>query len=220
MIKILSVDDEITPTLGNLVVLIWLRLIHEDLPRLVQQRYGTELRSRTLATMKPEIFQALDSLLDKLHSNQEVREMRTAGAQGCSIFRPQEAPSQRNMNNFWPICKQEGRADFRHYLSAWKFLPEGDRRFMARAHALQIGDEDGTHWFRSIMTLTSILILSTVQLPMSSPLCCMLWDHWAVPLRWFVLQTPSHPGYPRFGSHRGPNQCFFRSVHRCSYTNQ
>ena len=127
--KALSDDEEMTPTLENLVVLIWLRLIHEDLPRLVQQRYGTELRSRTLATIKPEISQALDSLLDKLHSNQEVRAMRAAAAQGRNNFRPQKAPSQRNMNKSCPICKQAGRADFRHYLSTCKFLPEGDRKF-------------------------------------------------------------------------------------------
>ena len=87
----LSDDEEMTPTLENLVVLIWLRLIHEDLPRLVQQRYRTELRSHTLATIKPEISQALDSLLDELHSNQEVRAMRAAAAQGRSNFRPQKA---------------------------------------------------------------------------------------------------------------------------------
>ena len=48
-------DEELTPSLENLIVLTWLRLIHSDLPRLVKQRYGTELRSRTLASIKPEI---------------------------------------------------------------------------------------------------------------------------------------------------------------------
>ena len=129
----LSNNEEMTPTRENLVVLIWLRLIHEDLPRLVQQWYGIELRSCTLATIRPEISQALDSLLDELHSNQEVCAMRAAAAQGRSNFRPQKAPSQRNMNKSCPICKQAGRADFRHYLSTCKFLPEGDRKFMARA---------------------------------------------------------------------------------------
>lgn len=48
-----EVDEEISPTLENLVVLTWLRLIHQDLPALVKQRYGTELRSKTLASLKP-----------------------------------------------------------------------------------------------------------------------------------------------------------------------
>ena len=42
-------DEELTPTLENFIVLTWLKLIHPDLPKLVTQRYGTELRSRTLA---------------------------------------------------------------------------------------------------------------------------------------------------------------------------
>ena len=54
-------DEELTPALENIVVLTWLRLIHPSLPRLVKQRYGTELRARTLASIKPEISQALSS---------------------------------------------------------------------------------------------------------------------------------------------------------------
>ena len=52
---VIAVDEEMTPTLENMVVLIWLSLVHRDLPNLVKQRYGTELRSKTLASMKPEI---------------------------------------------------------------------------------------------------------------------------------------------------------------------
>ena len=64
----LSTEDEdmSPPTIENLVVLIWLKLKHPELPRLVKQRYGTELRSRKLASIKPEVSQALDSLLKEL----------------------------------------------------------------------------------------------------------------------------------------------------------
>ena len=48
-------DEELTLTLENFIVLTWVRLVHPELPRLVKQRYGTELRSRTLASVKPEI---------------------------------------------------------------------------------------------------------------------------------------------------------------------
>ncbi|KAL5005704.1 hypothetical protein ScPMuIL_016862, partial [Solemya velum] len=54
-------DEELSPSMENMITLIWLKLIHSGLPRLVKQRYGTELRSRTLASIKPEISQALDS---------------------------------------------------------------------------------------------------------------------------------------------------------------
>ncbi len=60
-----------------LVVVTWLKLIHPDLPKLIKQRYGTELRSRTLASIEPEIFLVMDSLLDELHS-QSASAMRAS----------------------------------------------------------------------------------------------------------------------------------------------
>ena len=46
-------DEELTPTLENMVVLTWLKLLHSDLPAIIKQRYGTELRFKTLASLKP-----------------------------------------------------------------------------------------------------------------------------------------------------------------------
>ena len=62
----LQEDEELSLSLENLVVLLWLHLIHKDLPHLVKQCYGTELRSRTLASIKPEIYHVLDSLMDEV----------------------------------------------------------------------------------------------------------------------------------------------------------
>ena len=57
-------DEKLTPTLENVIVITWLRLVHPDLPALIKQRYGTELRSQTLASLKPEISQAILSWMD------------------------------------------------------------------------------------------------------------------------------------------------------------
>ena len=65
-------DEEMSPSLENLSVLTWLCLIHSDLPRLVRQRYGTKLRTRTLASIKSEISQALSSLLEEIHTSEDV----------------------------------------------------------------------------------------------------------------------------------------------------
>ena len=43
----LTEDEELSPSLENMTVLTWLSLIHKDLPRLVKQRYGTELHARS-----------------------------------------------------------------------------------------------------------------------------------------------------------------------------
>ena len=55
------------------MVLTWLRFIHSDLPGLVKQSYTTELRSRILASLIPEISQALDSLFEEIRSTTDSR---------------------------------------------------------------------------------------------------------------------------------------------------
>ena len=62
--EIPDTDEELSPSLENFVVLTLLCLLHPSLPWLVKQRYGTELCSRTLASVKPEISQALESRVD------------------------------------------------------------------------------------------------------------------------------------------------------------
>ena len=45
-------EHETSPSLINIVVLHWLQPVYPSLPRMVKQRYGTELRSCTLASIK------------------------------------------------------------------------------------------------------------------------------------------------------------------------
>ena len=85
---VITADEELSPTLENLVVLTWLRLIHPDLPGLIEQRYGTELRSRTLTSMKPEISKALDSLLEEIRSTADSKVLRTTAARFRQFPRP------------------------------------------------------------------------------------------------------------------------------------
>lgn len=73
-------DEEMSPTLENLVALTWLRLVHADLPRLVKQRYGTELRSRSLASLKPEISQALDSFPEEIYTTTDAKLLRSTAS--------------------------------------------------------------------------------------------------------------------------------------------
>jgi hypothetical protein len=70
-------DEEMTSPIENFVVLTWLRLVHPELPRLVKQRYGTELRSRTLVSIKPEILHALLSLLEEIRTSEDAKAFRS-----------------------------------------------------------------------------------------------------------------------------------------------
>ena len=138
-----SEDEELSPSLENFLVFTWLRLIHEDLPRLVKQRYGTELRSRTLASIRPEISQALHSLLAELHAGEEPRVMRLSGPESHkssfgSVSHQYQNKSKNNPrrdNKSCPLCKQAGRA-YSHYLSSCKFLPESDRKYISKARQI------------------------------------------------------------------------------------
>ena len=135
-------DEELTPTLENFVVLTWLRLIHPSLPRLVKQRYGTELRSRTLASIKPEISQALNSLLEEIRTSDDARILRAAVAD--DFRRPRQSnrsdsrarPRQPRQDKVCPLCKQAGRSMTNHFLSQCTFLPDSDRRFMVKARQI------------------------------------------------------------------------------------
>jgi hypothetical protein len=132
-----TVDEELTPTLENFIVLSWLSLINKDLPRLVKQRYGAELRSQTLASIKPEISQALDSLLDELQSSQDAKVFRAVNDQ---FFRKPATRTPPRQNKVCPLCQAAGR-DFRHYLSKCKYLPSADRQFMSKARLIVSSDD-------------------------------------------------------------------------------
>lgn len=117
----------------NFVVLTWLRLLHPELPKLVKQRYGTELRARTLASIKPEISQALDSLLEELRTSEDAKAMRTAVNKFSKPTNKQHTTAYRSRS--CPLCKTAGRPD-NHFLSKCTFLPLQDRQFMAKARAI------------------------------------------------------------------------------------
>lgn len=146
-----SSNEDISPSLENMIVLQWLKLIHPELPRLVKQRYGTELRSRTLASLKPEISQALTSLLDELTAISEIKVMRqsttnqrSGSSQSRRYQRSASNPTTRRAKQC-PLCKQAGRASYEHYLSECRFLPENDRLYLSKArNIIGVDCDDGS----------------------------------------------------------------------------
>ena len=147
-------DEELSPTLENTIVfLTWLKLIHPSLPKLVKQRYGTELRSRTLASIKLEISQALESLLQEIHAADDAKALRSAVSsdfghnlqRGRTVPKPPR-PRIARQEKSCPLCKQAGRSDTRHFLSQCEFLPDSDKRYMVKAHQIvDILDEEPSY---------------------------------------------------------------------------
>ena len=124
------------------------------LPRLVKQRYGTELRSRTLASIKPEISQALSSLLEEIRASDDGKILRAAVADDFRRPRPggRSDPKTRTreprQDKVCPLCKHAGRSNTNHFLSQCTFLPDNDRRFMVKARQIVgiLDDEQDTNY--------------------------------------------------------------------------
>lgn len=139
----LTEDEELTQTLENLVVLTWLKLIHPSLPRLVKQRYGTVLRSQTLASLKPEIPQALASLLDEIGASDDVKILHTAVSteyrrptQSSRVAYKPISSRRPRQDKTRPLCKQAGRLEVSHFLSKCKYLPDTDGRYIVKARQI------------------------------------------------------------------------------------
>ena len=121
-------DEVLTSTLDNLMVLTWLKLIHPSLSRLVKQYYGTELRSRTLASIKLEISQAISSLLDKIGAFDDAKILHTAvsteyrGHANKGIYKA--TPRQPRQDKVFPLCKQASRtrSETCHLLSKCEYF--------------------------------------------------------------------------------------------------
>ena len=126
-----TVSEELTPSMENMVVLSWLEKIHVGLPGLVKQKYGAELRNRTLASLKSEISAAMESLLTEVSSadgaNSNSRVMRASAYNNNSSNSRQRLGQQRSVP-LCTLCNAEKRKNTSHWLSACPFLPEGDRR--------------------------------------------------------------------------------------------
>ena len=113
-----------SPTVENIIVLTWLQLISPSLPQLVKQRYGTELRVRTLASIKPEISQALPSLLEEIRNNEDARTFRTFTQPQRDVRAVPHDQNQRSLkplNRSCPLCKQAKRTST-HFLSECRYL--------------------------------------------------------------------------------------------------
>ena len=174
----LTDDEELSPTLENLVILTWLRLIHKDLPKLVKQRYGTELRAKSLASIKPEISQAWSSLLDEISANEGAKIMRAAAFQHnqqSPMPRVAQSPKPVRKGGSCPLCKQAGRPDG-HFLSKCHYLPDEDPKFMLKVRQIsQIIDNNVYDSAEANDSISDIrTVKNTVELENYTRLTCKL----------------------------------------------
>ena len=130
------------PTLENTVVILLLQVIHPGLPLIVKQKYSSELHNKTLASLKPEISQALGSLLDELRSIEDTKAMRIGSTTPKS--HPNSGRGQPRRRPFLSciLCKTAGRPHNTHNLMDCRYLPDRDRRPWARSRMVMDDPDD------------------------------------------------------------------------------
>ena len=127
-----TVDEDLSPTLENTVVVLWLQLIHPGLPLLVKQNTVLNYAIKTLASLKPEISQTLGSLLDELRSIEDTKAMRIGST--TPRRHPNSGQGQPRRRPFLSciLCKTAGCPHNTHNVMDCRYLPDRDRRPWAR----------------------------------------------------------------------------------------
>jgi len=152
--KLATSDEKLSVSLQNTIVVLWLEKLHPGLPGLVKQRYGTDLRNNTLASLKPEIAQALDALLDELRSSEDSRVMRLHPTRSNNY--PQQRSTQLHPPSYsyqrviesnpkmCSLCKTANIPGYEtHYLSQCKYISDRDRKMMSsRVRLVETEDID------------------------------------------------------------------------------
>ena len=143
----LAADEAVTPTVENTIVLLWLERIHIGLPGLVQQKYGAELRNKSLASLKSEISLALQSLLNELESTEDSRILRAQVSRfnkfPSSSFNNRSQQNRNSSTRKCCLCEAANRpgADT-HFLSQCRYLPEGDKKRFSKIRNIEVDSDE------------------------------------------------------------------------------
>ena len=160
--KLAQTDEKLSVSLQNTIIALWLEKLHSGLPGLVKCRYATDLRDTTLASIKPEISQALDQMLHELRSSDDSRVMRLPQPSGSyssrgSYQRPSNNNSyQRPSNNYnyrnnarennpriCSLCKTANISGWdTHFLSQCKYISDRDRKTMSMSRVRYTNEND------------------------------------------------------------------------------
>ena len=64
-----TADEEISPSLERMVVMLWMEKIHVDLPALVQKTFAYDLQRLSLKDLQPQICDAIDGFLLEINND-------------------------------------------------------------------------------------------------------------------------------------------------------
>ena len=113
----LQEDEEMSPTLLNDIILHWLNILHPQMRDAVTQRFATQLRDSTYATILPEISRSVDSLLQEITSGSLVNRMSNLSLpsdhlnQAASLQSPHA--EEASINRLFPYKSSQPRLPLR-----------------------------------------------------------------------------------------------------------
>ena len=137
-----TVDEEMSPTVENVTVLLWLERLHVGLPALVKQRYGAELRNKSLASIKSEISLAIRSLLEELKTSDNSTVLRIHSKGGRRDGNDKSRGGKPRSKRYCCLCRTANRAEFEsHYLSQCPHLPAADKVRFSNVRNIEMVDD-------------------------------------------------------------------------------
>ena len=165
----ITTNEELTPTLLNVLITTWLHVINPALPSLIKQRFATQLRSCTLYTIREEISEAIPTLLSELEDKEcnisragaYQRNMNTRyrggqsyqystqrGGQSFQYSTPRGGQSSQysTPKRSCCLCEAKGRPS-NHFLSTCPFLPPDDKKYMSKTREVSLVPEDDTQLY-------------------------------------------------------------------------
>ena len=128
----ITTKEEISPTLSNVMVTLWLNTINPALPALVKQKYNTELRRQTLISLREEISESIDSILSQIESESAciARAFYPRNQKRNSSSRSNKPFVKSKTTMVCPLCELAGRPSD-HFLSKCQYLPDAEKRYFA-----------------------------------------------------------------------------------------
>lgn len=111
----LTEDEEMSPSLLNTIVLMWLDLLHPKLRGAVTQRFSTQLRDATYASLFPEISRSVRSLLDDLESDasaNRVFQSKPYHSRYPAVKNTYSKSSPNTNNRICEYCRATGKKAF------------------------------------------------------------------------------------------------------------
>ncbi len=128
------VDEEMSPTIENTVTWLWLEKIDKRLPGVIKQKFSTDLRSKTLASIRVEISQSLDTIVSEMNGNE--------AHVGRMFGRP-----YKKIQGKRPLCTLCSKAKYAgansHWLSQCPNITEADRKFFSASTRVVAADCGG-----------------------------------------------------------------------------